>query len=386
MTGATEKKGIVKQSRPSLLHQVRSASHKGAREGHERGYGEGYFRGRAQALVHALTEHAPQRQLRIIYVSSGKGFPYSPLDEAVVSTLQSMAIDVQVAGPKDSIAVFAVEYRADLVLVLDGMDFPAEQLIELKALAIRTALWITDDPYYTDRMAAVAPYYDYIFTLESTAIEYYQSLGCRQVHHLPFAAFPEHFTPRASPAPFQNDISFIGSAYWNRVRFFEPIMDRLMKHKAHFSGLWWDRLPQYKKYKSSIKLDLWMGPKETAEFYNSSKIVINMHRTHDDTTVNQNSNQILATSPNPRTFEINGCGTLQLTDIRSDLAQFYVPGVELVTYESPADLLEKAVYYLTHEEERREIALRGLARTLKDHSYAKRIQQLLSIIFDRQAE
>ena len=115
--------------------------------------------------------------------------------------------------------------------------------------------------------------------------------------------------------------------------------------------------------------------------YNGTKIVINLHRSHEDDSVNNNHLKIAPASPNPRTFEIAASTTLQLTDARDDIARFYKPGVEIETYSSPQELLDKVEYYLTHEKERREIALRGLERTLKDHTYGKRINEMLTIIF-----
>ncbi len=224
-------------------------------------------------------------------------------------------------------------------------------------------------------------HYHYVFTLELNSVGFYQSLGCPQVYYLPFAGYPGHFRPKTTPSPGQRDVGFVGSGYWNRIRFFEPIIDRMMKYNAHLSGLWWDRLSGYHYYQSRIDLGKWMSPQETADTYNTTKIVINMHRSPEDESVNTNATRITASSPNPRTFEIMLCGTLQLTDIRSDLGRFYTPGVEIETYSSPDEMMTKIDYYLKHEEERRNIALRGLERTLREHTYANRLNQLLGTIF-----
>jgi spore maturation protein CgeB len=75
---------------------------------------------------------------------------------------------------------------------------------------------------------------------------------------------------------------------------------------------------------------------------------------------------------------------LQLTDVRDDLVNFYTPDYEIVTYTSPEDLVEKMEYYLIHEEERKQIALRGLYRTMRDHTYANRLSSMLAIVFGQQ--
>lgn len=154
-----------------------------------------------------------------------------------------------------------------------------------------------------------------------------------------------------------------------------------MARNIKINGIWWDRLPDYQSYGDKIELGRWMSPGETNDSYNGSKIVINLHRSHQDDSVNNNSLKIPGASPNPRTFEISASGTLQLTDTRDDLARFYKPGEEIETYSSQQELLEKVEFYLTHEKERREIALRALERTLREHTYGHRIDQLLSVIF-----
>jgi spore maturation protein CgeB len=158
-------------------------------------------------------------------------------------------------------------------------------------------------------------------------------------------------------------------------------MPQLMARNIKINGIWWDRLPDYQSYGDKIELGRWMSPAETNDTYNGSKIVINLHRSHQDDSVNNNSLKIPGVSPNPRTFEISASGTLQLTDTRDDLARFYKPGEETETYSSQQELLEKVEFYLTHEKERREIALRALERTLREHTYGHRIDQLLSVIF-----
>ncbi|MNV28901.1 hypothetical protein D3C71_1201070 [compost metagenome] len=74
-------------------------------------------------------------------------------------------------------------------------------------------------------------------------------------------------------------------------------------------------------------------------------------------------------------------GTFQLSDARDDLATFYTPDEEIVTFNTQQELMDKIRYYLANEEERQRIALKGLERTLRDHTYPKRVNELLTIIF-----
>ena len=56
------------------------------------------------------------------------------------------------------------------------------------------------------------------------------------------------------------------------------------------------------------------------------------------------------------------------------------PDREVVAYASADDLVEKARHYLADEDERREIAAAGQARTLRDHTYAIRMRELVPIL------
>ncbi|AIW41398.1 MULTISPECIES: CgeB family protein [Paenibacillus] len=364
------------------VHQTAAASwERGRIAGVHDGYDEGYLRGRANAIVGRMKAVFPFRQIHVLYVVSGKGLPYSPLDEAVITTLQSMTAQVTVTDPRQPVGDIAAQLRPNLMLALDGMDLPLEQVTAVRQLGIPTAIWLTDDPYYTDTTTKIVTNYDYVFTLEMNCLELYRQLGCTSVHYLPFGAFLTHYFPLSSPASVRREIGFTGSAYWNRIYFFNPIMPQLMARNIKINGIWWDRLPDYQSYGDKIELGRWMSPVETNDSYNGSKIVINLHRSHQDDSVNNNSLKIPGASPNPRTFEISASGTLQLTDTRDDLARFYKPGEEIETYSSQQELLEKVEFYLTHEKERHEIALRALERTLREHTYGHRIDQLLSVIF-----
>lgn len=362
-------------------HPSDDTGRRGWEDGLKDGYAEGYLRGRSKSIVEKARPPLPFRQIKILYVSSGKGFPYSPIDEAVIETLKTLTASVVTTEVSQPIRELAAAHRPDLLLALDGMDLPVEQVDAVRALGIRTAIWLTDDPYYTDMTTKIAPHYDYVFTLERNCLDLYRSLGCRNVHYLPFAAYTGHYRPTLTRSAVRRQVSFIGSAYWNRVEFLRPLIGPLMEKGLMINGIWWDRLPEYTQYPDRIEIGKWMGPVETAEVYSGTKIVINLHRSALDSSVNNNALQIGAISPNPRTFEISASSTLQLVDVREDLASFYKPGVEIETFANGDELIDKINFYLSHEKERQEIALRALERTFREHTYSHRLNELLGTIF-----
>lgn len=380
------KKGVIAVRAASRRRRASSAalagsSYTAGREaGYRDGWQDGYRLGQCERIVQSAAVVLPVRPLHVMYVATGKGFPYSPLDEAVSATLQTLVTTVTVVQ-QETAAEQAAVLRPDLVLVLDGIHSKPEMADRIRALGIRTAIWFTDDPYYTDITATLALHYDDVFTLERTCVNYYRSLGCSRVYHLPLGFYPGHYRPLNAPRQVRRDISFVGSAYWNRVALFDAIAPYLAGKDVRITGIWWERLRDYAKLAPKIDLGRWMGPQETAETYNGARIVINHHRAPDDVTFNNNSARIGAVSPNPRTFEIAACATLQLIDIRSELAAYYEPGREIVTYASPEELIAKIEYYLAHEEERKAIALNGLYRTMRDHTYARRLDAMLGLLF-----
>jgi Uncharacterized protein conserved in bacteria len=354
----------------------------GYMDGFRQGRSDGFRVGFCDAYVGGLSQENRIWDIHILYVTAGIGVPYPALDQAIIDALGEMVREKTVAMPTEDIFAIARKVQPDVVLVLNGVVLPAEQVEQLRRNGFRTAIWFTDDPYYTNWTNSIAPRYDYVFTLELNCLPFYRGLGCRHVYYLPFAVNPKAFFPKHVPTSHQTDICFIGTAFWNRVNLIDRLTPYLKDKKVVISGWWWDRLSNYSQLANQIKLGDWMTPEETANYYNGAKIVINLHRPYDDDTINVNSlHKIEALSVNPRTFEISGCATLQLSDIRQDMENRYVPGKEIDTYRSYDELIEKIDYYLRHEDERREVAMNGFIRTRREHTYRQRLGELLGRIF-----
>jgi spore maturation protein CgeB len=191
------------------------------------------------------------------------------------------------------------------------------------------------------------------------------------------------YKPQPVKSKYQSDVCFIGNAFPNRIEFFNAALPYLTNRKVVLIGALWDRLVHYKHFARDIQLN-WMPLHETVNYYNGAKVVVNLHRPAVDSKYSKNALQIPGLSANPRTFEIAACGAFQLTDVRADLAAFYIPGTEIETYSSVHEFIEKVNYYLGLEQERIRIGARGLRRTLRDHLYPSRLHELLNVVFGRQ--
>ena len=81
-----------------------------------------------------------------------------------------------------------------------------------------------------------------------------------------------------------------------------------------------------------------------------------------------------------RVWDVLGCGGFLLTNYQAELPSYFEIGKDLDAYESLPDLLEKVQYYLTHEEERIEIAIHGYEKTARLHSYENRLAEMIQMI------
>lgn len=82
---------------------------------------------------------------------------------------------------------------------------------------------------------------------------------------------------------------------------------------------------------------------------------------------------------NMRLYEATGVGTLLVTDWKENLSDMFVPGTEVVTYHTPEECAGVIKYYLDNEAERAAIARAGQVRTLREHTYLHRMQELVDV-------
>lgn len=84
-----------------------------------------------------------------------------------------------------------------------------------------------------------------------------------------------------------------------------------------------------------------------------------------------------------RIWDVLGCAGFLLTNYQAEIPEYFEIGKELETYETPEELEEKIRYYLSHEEERVEIAINGYEKVKTYHTYEIRLAQMLRILTDR---
>jgi spore maturation protein CgeB len=101
---------------------------------------------------------------------------------------------------------------------------------------------------------------------------------------------------------------------------------------------------------------------------------------HARIAVNRHIREAEGFANNMRLYEATGVGTLLLTDDGANLPELFEQGREVVTYSGAGELAEAIEHYLAEDGERRAIAAAGQARTLRDHTYGRRMQELVAIL------
>lgn len=109
---------------------------------------------------------------------------------------------------------------------------------------------------------------------------------------------------------------------------------------------------------------------------------LDMYRTlaRSRVTLNRHINVAENNANNMRLYEATGVGSLLITDHKDNLGEIFEVGKEVVAYSSQEEAAELIRYYLEHPEAASKIALAGQARTLREHTYQHRMEELVPLL------
>ena len=164
------------------------------------------------------------------------------------------------------------------------------------------------------------------------------------------------------------DVLFIGALHVNKM----PLLATVKK--AFGRRL---RLHGVANLKKNVYFNLmhglpgWVTPvafEDYVRLYQRTKIGINVH------------NRGKYTVGGYRLFDLPANGVMQISDGGEYLESFFTPGKEIVAYEEAPELIDKVNYYLTHEQERLQIALAGFRRAQRDYHIATLLHRAADLI------
>ena len=231
--------------------------------------------------------------------------------------------------------------------------------------------WLHDDPYEFDAGAKVRRIADHIFTNDRWAMEHYHR---DRVWHLPLAASPRVHWPHRElfhvrPA---RDVFFCGVADASRQGILRDLAAVLGTVQTQIYGDGWDTSSLPFCRNERIPND------RLADYYATSRVVLNLGR---DFHLANRKYQLDPTTPGPRTFEAAMAGACQLMFAESlEILDYFRLDGEILLFDSPADFQQTLHRLLADPKRCRRIGAAAQARCLRDHTYAARARQLLSLV------
>jgi spore maturation protein CgeB len=196
-------------------------------------------------------------------------------------------------------------------------------------------------------------------------VRHFQSLGLK-AEFCPLGFDPAVLDHIQAPAQRDIPLLFVGSfSGQHRTRI--ELLEYLCRHiglEIWGSGL--AALDRASPIRSCLRGEAW-----GADMYRllaRSQIVLNQHIDMAGEFAN-----------NCRLFEATGMGALLLTDRKSNLAEYFIPGVEAADYASPEECLNLIRHFQANPDEARRLAEAGRRRTLSSHSYADRMVDLAAL-------
>lgn len=81
-----------------------------------------------------------------------------------------------------------------------------------------------------------------------------------------------------------------------------------------------------------------------------------------------------------RIWDVLACKGFLLTNYQPEIDLFFQDGYHLETYKSHEEMIDKIKYYLTHDNERKEIAQRGYQKVKENDSVLNRVLDILKIV------
>ena len=284
-------------------------------------------------------------------------------------------------------------FKPDLCIIINGKDVNMEFLITLKKLSVKTALFMIDSIQFDCFRHSLnqISYYDKVFSYEPSDINFLLTNYAYKSAKYLFLGYDETiFQVSEKNKEKEIDICFVGVLNKKRFNLLEkvaqyadqnnrkmvvythplyPEKNVLHKIRNYFRA---NKIKSKYPFLTKFLIDTPVYNEKLADLYRRSKICINIH-----------SEGSLHTGPNPRTFEILGCGSFELVDFNHLHQVELESGKHLVEFESEDDLCGKIDYYLTYGKEREYIADNGHKLAKEKYTMSKCVENILMEIETR---
>lgn len=306
---------------------------------------------------------------------------------------------------------------------------------------IKYISWSYDNPLNVLNIGDTLGYEtNYVFLFDRIQVEKYTSAGFKTVYHMPLAVDANRLARLnindGDARRFKAQISFVGKLYESDYSLFTSYMndyqrgfiDGAVKAQGQLYGCFLfdnlltdkfiddinksyaDRLGDSKLIISKEALSYAMAAETTRQerllllgllsnhfevkvysrenhpflgnsrYMGSCRYLDEMPKIFKLSDINLNINLKISQSGVPlRVMDVLGSGGFLMSSWQPEVYEYFGINNGAVLYDSIEDAYEKAAYYLTHGEERREIARKGLSLVKEFFSYDRQFEQIFTI-------
>ena len=331
------------------------------------------------------------------------------------------------------------QHHYDIVFTFNFFPIVSQSCTHEKVLYIS---WVYDNPLVTLYSCTVINPYNRIFLFDYHTYEYFHTQGITTVFYLPLCANTNRLCKESVNTVVPHDISFVGSLYTEpKQRLYDKLskidnyskgyLDALTMIQAHIDGDFFlekaltdSLLSAMQKVcpvtpnrdgaetPAYIYAQYFLGRRATAiartdilnQLSKNNDVVVYTHENcHDilpnaiyggkidyydtmpsvfhNSKINLNITlKTIQTGIPLRAWDILGCGGFLLSNFQQELCEYFIPGEDFIYYESIDDATEKAAYFLTHENERKEIAHNAFEKIAASHTFHHRVQTMFDLL------
>jgi spore maturation protein CgeB len=205
--------------------------------------------------------------------------------------------------------------------------------------------------------------YDLMMSQLSTTVNFFRKLGVRaELNHLAFEPAILDALPAAPAADY--DVSFVGTVsadHRQRIALLEAVAER---YDLKLFGSPPQALPATSPLHRCFQGEVWGA--DMYQVLRRSRVTLN---SHIDLAGREAGNM--------RLFEATGVGAFLLTDFKDNLHTLFEPDREVAVWRSTGDCLAAIDRALADNHSRADIAHAGQARTMAQHTYRHRTQEIL---------
>ena len=263
-----------------------------------------------------------------------------------------------------------------------------ETIEVIKRMGIVTVNWYCNASYQFPLVEKLAPAYHYCLVPERMRLDDYRRAGANPIY-CQEAANPTIYKPY--DVPVSHDVVFIGQRYGNRPAYLECLAGAgvdvwafgpgWLPDSSRYEPPWYEAGRRVKRAllgrgarsapnRATPRHGGVLSDLEYVQMYSRCKIALGFTTTaHTPQGGESPVRQVRL-----RDFEAPMSGAFYMVEFFEELSDFYRPGEEIVFFSDPNDLIQKAQYYLRHNDERERIRQAGMTRARKDHSWRSRFE------------